>query len=177
MTFAAIAHSTLNVKELSMRTRRNELVIGLAALAAIAISGGASTASAQQAGGGGPACTRVMPTTNVQFSSSGAANKGPGTAAVACSAVRLATTSPAAVAVNVVDSTTTGLISCSFSVRSFNGASSLFSSVQDTTNSFTGAQQFSATIPTNVVGYVSVNCALPEPSGGNDSRLVGFTIQ
>jgi hypothetical protein len=160
-----------------MRTSRNEqLIIWLAAAAAVVVTGHTSLASAQQAGGGGPACTRVLPTTNVQFSSSGAANKGPGSAAVACSAVRLATTSPNVVTVNIHDGNSSGIVSCTLTVRSFTGASQLFSSLQETTAAFTGAQAFAATIPTSVVGYVTVNCALPEP-GAQDSRLVGFNIQ
>lgn len=157
-------------------SRNKQLSLWTVVAAAIIITGSGSPASAQQAGGGGPACTRVLPTTNVQFSSSGAANKGPGSAAVACSAVRLATTSPNIVAVNVHDGNSTGIISCTLIVRSFNGASQLFSSLQETIAAFTGPTSFSATIPTSVLGYVTVNCALPEP-GAQDSRLVGFTIQ
>jgi hypothetical protein len=163
-----------------MRTSHSKRWISWSAAAAAIMGSGASSVSAQQAGGGGPACTRFLPTVNVEFTSSGAANKGPGLAAVACSAVRLATTSPAAVTVHVHDGNatngSTGARTCSILVRSFNGASQLFGSSQATTGTFTGATSFSSTIPTNVVGYVTVNCLLPEP-GAADSRLFGFNIQ
>jgi hypothetical protein len=158
-----------------MRTSRHQLVLWLAA-AAVTVAGGSSPASAQLAGGGGPACQRVLPTTNIQFSSSGAANKGPGNASANCSAVRLSTTSPAVVTINAVDGNVSGGLNCLIIVRSFNGASQLFSASHTTTAAFTGAVSFSSTIPTATVGYVTTTCDMPEP-GAQDSRLVGFTIQ
>jgi len=159
-----------------MRTSRNQLVLWLAAAAAVTVAGGSSPASAQPAGSGGPACQRLLPTTNIQFSSSGAANKGPGAASANCSAVRLSTTSPALVTINAHDGNVNGGLNCLIIVRSFNGASQLFSASHTTTAAFTGAVSFSSTIPTNVVGYVTTTCDMPEP-GAQDSRLVGFTIQ
>jgi hypothetical protein len=135
-------------------------------------------ASAHIFGGPGGMCNPVLKTTTFQFNSQGGANVGTQAAGLTCGAVRVSSSGPRQIVADVFDGSTTGNVTCDFIVRSFDGASLLFSATQSTgTFSFTGPQSLSVTIPSSLLGYVTVTCVMPVPGTGGNSRFGGFIFQ
>lgn len=147
----------------------------LATLAAVA-AGGAAFGSIlvhdeapAEAGTGGFACM----TNDHNISWSVTPYVSTGYANVTCSGVRISTSEPRRIYVDFKDASTTDTFGCQLLVMSWNGSSvvyseSHYSPIGGPTNY--GPQIY--TIPTNVVGYISLTCHIPE-----NSWLAGFNIQ
>jgi hypothetical protein len=96
-----------------------------------------------------------------------------------CGAVRLTTTSPRKVFIDWVDNnnTSSGSLQCEVDVMSWNGLTLLWQGVGNTSATGTGSGNFLFTIPTSVIGYIYIGCAIPKNTSFGISSVSGFNIQ
>jgi len=151
-----------------------------AAAALIVTVAGARPAAAQVAGASGAgACNGLRTTANAfLFSRSGAVNvntDGPDVAD--CGAIRLTTSSPSRVFVDVRDGNNASAITCITMVQSWDGLSTLFTSTAKTSASFVGSTFFETDIPTSITGYITVECTLPADGSSGFSWVAGINVQ
>jgi hypothetical protein len=150
-----------------------------AAAALIVTAAGARTASAQVFGASGAGACNPLRTTPFAFLfSANAVNVNTdGPDVVDCGAVRLTTSSPSRVFVDVRDGNNASGITCTTIVKSWNGLSTLFTSTSTTSASFVGSTFFEADIPSNITGYITVECTLPADGSSGFSWVAGMNVQ
>jgi hypothetical protein len=165
---------------MSARTIKHATIIA-AATAALSVSLSAERcASAQTAGGSGANCSMLRSggsvAGNFLFDDSGAVNVSDAVDNATCGMIRLTTSHPRTVFVDIYDGSNASKVICTFTVRGWD-TTVLYTATQSTTAAFTGITALSTVIPSSVTGYVTVNCQLPGVGSAGYSRLDGYNIQ
>lgn len=151
----------------------------VAAAAALLVTVAARPAAAQVAGASGAGACNPLRTTPFAFLFMGNAvnvnTDGPDT--VDCGAIRLTTSSPSRVFVDVRDGNNASGITCITMVKSWDGLSTLFTSTSTTSASFVGSTFFQTNIPSSITGYITVECTLPVDGSSGFSWVAGMSVQ
>ena len=147
--------------------------------AALALLVSSTATFAVETGGHASFCkpNRQVDIANLAFITNGANNNGTASALVTCGMVRLPGSTLTTLTAEYVDNSTTAQLTCVSRIWGWNNKAVLWAQTKTSGIPTTGANVFTWTLPSNVPGYVDMQCAIPAKVGSSMSLLRGFRLQ